>query len=161
MRAVGSDNRVLGSEVVKSSALIPKLSDLLPNASFHARVDSLLTRAEVTEPSYCFLLVQVGCRSFHSPVHFPYLRYNNFNIPDGHHLPVDPKGFIPGDACSGGRALVELVELEGVIVKGCLRRNPSFLLSRTKDSSKEGRLTLALSPQSAGQEPKCHVDDNL
>ena len=72
-------------------------------------------------------------------------------IPDGHHLPVDPESFIPGDGGGGGRALVQLVELEGMIVKGRLRRNPSLLLSRPKDSAKEGCLPLALSPQGTRQ----------
>ena len=72
-------------------------------------------------------------------------------IPDCHHLPVDPESFIPGDGCGGGRALVQLVELEGVIVKGGLCCDPSLLLSRTEDSAKEGCLPLALSPQGTGQ----------
>ena len=145
--------------------------NLLPDASLHARVDSLLARAEMTKASDGFLLVKVCCCSFHPPVmHIffslgpwissigplgPYISIPE--LPDGDHFPVDPKRLIPGDGGGGGRALVQLVKLEGVIVKGGLRCDPSLLIAGPKDPTKKGRLPLALSTQGARQKPEGHA----
>ena len=72
-------------------------------------------------------------------------------VPYGDHLSVDPKGFIPGNGGGGRRALVQLVQLVGVVVEGRLSGDSSLLLTRPEDPTKERRLPLSLSPEGAGQ----------
>ena len=71
--------------------------------------------------------------------------------PYGDHLSVNPKGFIPGNGGGGRRALVQLVQLVGVVVEGRLSGDSSLLLTRPEDPTKERRLPLSLSPEGAGQ----------
>ena len=109
----------------------------------------------MTEPSDGLLLVQVRRCSLHSPEALRFysrsLGWELEFLPNGDHLSVDPKGFIPGNGGGGRRALVQLVQLVGVVVEGRLSGDSSLLLTRPEDPTKERRLPLSLSPEGAGQ----------